>query len=132
VACAPDLSPENVESSFGEDTIVVYGRSGGFAGLQQEWTIYADGKIILPDGSQKQIDPAQVQLLFDKIQAANFQSLNPSYMPEDTCCDLFTYTVTVQTGSETHTITTMDDAPNVPVGLTAVFQTIDDLIQNAR
>lgn len=111
------------------DTVIVYGRSGGFAGLQQEWTIYPDGRIDFPDGSQKQVDPAQIQTLFDTIRTANFQSLNDSYLPKDTCCDLFTYTVTVQTDSEKQTITTMDGASNVPVELTAVLQTINQLIQ---
>lgn len=130
--CGPALAPDNVENVFSEETVIVYGRSGGFAGLQQEWTIHADGQINFPDGSQKQADPEQLLTVFDAVQAANFSSLNAAYLPEDTCCDLFTYTVTVQTGSETHTITMMDNAPNVPDGLTAVFQSIDALIQNAE
>ena len=114
------------------DTIIIYGRSGGFAGLQQEWTIHANGQIVLPDGSQKEIDVAQAQVLFDTVKTANFQSLNEAYMPKDICCDLFTYTVTVQTGNETQTITTMDEAPNVPAELTAVLQTINELIQTVE
>ena len=131
-ACGPALAPDNVEGIFSEDAVIVYGRSGGFAGLQQEWTIHANGQIDFPDGSQKQADPEQVLTLFDAVQAANFPSLNAAYLPEDTCCDLFTYTVTIQTDRETHTITTMDNAPNVPAALTAVFQSIDALIQNAK
>ena len=122
----PDISHSTA------DIIIIYGRSGGFAGLQQEWTIHANGQIDLPDGSQKQVDAAQVQALFDTVTTANFQSLNESYMPKNTCCDLFTYTVTVQAGNERQTITMMDEAPNVPAELTAVHQTIDDLIQNAE
>jgi hypothetical protein len=114
------------------DAVVIYGRSGGFAGLQQEWTIYPDGRIEFPDGSQKQVDAAQAQALFDTIQTANFQSLNAAYLPEDTCCDLFTYTVTLQTGDEKYTVTTMDEAPDVPIELTAVLQTINQLIQTVE
>ncbi|MCB9420937.1 MAG: hypothetical protein H6667_14130 [Ardenticatenaceae bacterium] len=131
-ACGPALAPDDVENVFSEETVIVYGSSGGFAGLQQEWTIHTNGQIDFPDGSQKQADSEQVLTVFDAVQAANFQSLNTSYLPEDTCCDLFTYTVTVQTGSEAHTITTMDNAPDVPDGLTAVLQTLDELIQNAK
>ncbi len=131
VACSP-VRFEDTETILSDDTVIIYGRSGGFAGLQQEWTIYADGRIDLPDGSQKRVDPAQIQTLFDTIRTANFQSLNESYLPEDTCCDLFTYNVTVQTDSEKQTITTMDDASNVPVELTAVLQAINQLIQTVE
>jgi hypothetical protein len=128
-ACSSVLSPDSTEGSLPDDAVVIYGRSGGFAGLQQEWTIHPDGRIILPDGSQKQVAAAQAQAVFDAIQSANFRSLNAAYLPEDTCCDLFSYSVTVQTGSESQTITTMDGAANVPESLTAVFQAIDNLIQ---
>lgn len=132
VACGPAFAPEDVESGLSQETVIVYGRSGGFAGLQQEWTFHANGRIDFPDGSQKQVDAVQIQSLFDTIQTANFPTLNESYLPENDCCDLFTYTVTVQTGSNTQTITTMDGAVNMPEELTAVLQTIDELIQNAK
>ena len=132
----PDMTatgePEPDTPHNTSDTIIIYGRSGGFAGLQQEWTIHANGQIVLPDGSQTEIDVAQAQVLFDTVKTANFQSLNEAYMPKDICCDLFTYTVTVQTGNETQTITTMDEAPNVPAELTAVLQTINELIQTVE
>ena len=128
VACQPAAQPESAEGSLPEDAVVIYGRSGGFAGLQQEWTIHPDGRVILPNGSEKQADPAQAQAVFEAIQSANFRSLDAAYLPEQTCCDLFTYTITVQTGSDSQTITTMDGA-NEPESLTAVFQAIDDLIQ---
>lgn len=120
------------EPSSLSDTVIIYNRSGGFAGLQQEWTIYADGRIVLPDGSQKQIDPTQVQAVFDTIATANFQSLKASYVPKDTCCDRFTHVITVQTGSEAHTVTTIDQAPDEPAALTAVLQTINELVQTVE
>lgn len=120
------------EPSDLSDTVIVYNRSGGFAGLQQEWTIYSDGRIILPDGSQKQIDPTQVQAVFDAIATANFQSLKASYVPKDTCCDRFTHVITVQTGGETHTVTTVDQAPDEPVELAAVLEAINELIQTIQ
>jgi hypothetical protein len=132
VACTPIFQSGEMGSVLSEETVIVYGRSGGFAGLQQEWTIHADGRIDLPDGSRKQVDAARVQSLFDTIQTANLQTLNESYLPENDCCDLFTYTLTVQTGSNTQTITTMDGASNMPEELTAVFQTIDQLIQTEK
>lgn len=132
-ACGPSMTGDEVaEPDAVSDAAIIYNRSGGFAGVQQEWMIYPDGRIEFPDGSQKQVDSAQAQALFETIQSANFQSLNASYVPEDACCDLFTYTVTLQAGDETYTVTTMDEAPNEPAALTAVRQTIDELIQSAE
>ena len=131
-ACRTALRTEDQGIALSDDTVIVYGRSGGFAGLQQEWTIHADGRIDLPDGSQKQVEVAKVKDLFATIQTANFQTLNESYLPEDDCCDLFTYTVTVQTGAKAQTVSMMEGTTNVPGELTAVFQTIDQLIQTAK
>ena len=66
------------------ETLLIFHRSGGFAGLDQEWTIYTDGQIEMPDGGQKMADAAQLQNLLDTIEAADFFNLNDSYIPKDT------------------------------------------------
>lgn len=115
------------------EILLVFHRSGGFAGLDQEWTLYTDGQIIMPDGQQKMVDAAQLQALLDTIQVADFLSLNDSYyVPKDTCCDRFFYTITVQLDGATKTVETIDAAPEQPERLTAVLGAINELIQTIQ
>ena len=110
------------------DVLLVFHRSGGFAGLVQQWTLYTDGRIEMPGGTQQQVDISQIQSLRDVIQAADFFALAESYVPADACCDRFTYTITVQMDGQTKTVTTVDDAPKQPAQLTAVIEAITTLI----
>lgn len=129
-ACQPVWPSEEVESSLPGDTIIIYSRSGGFAGLQQEWTIYPDGRIDMPDGTQKQVDASQVQTLLDTIQTANFFEMSESYIPLDNCCDRFTYSITVQIDGQSKIVTTIDDAPKQPEQLTTILDAINSLLND--
>lgn len=124
----PDNDEQTKPGELPANAALIFQRSGGFAGLDQQWIIYTDGRIDLPDGAQKQVDAGQVQTLLDTIQAANFFEMNESYVPLDNCCDRFTYSITVQMDGQSKTVTTIDDAPKQPEQLTTVMNAINLLL----
>ena len=97
-----------------EKAVIRYERSGGFAGLNEQWTIYPDGRVVLGEGGEWQIPPQQVEQLIADIVRLGFFTFDDSYVPKDTCCDRFFYSLTIRQGDKEKTVTTMDDAPNVP------------------
>lgn len=120
------------ENSKGEvenigDAAIVFHRSGGIAGLDEQWLVYADGRIEGPDDKQ-QVDPEQVQALLDMITANNFFALDDSYIPLDTCCDRFTYAITVQLGDNVKTVRTIDQVPEQPQQLTRILTAVNTLL----
>jgi hypothetical protein len=117
-----------VKTDSPDNAVVIFHRSGGFAGLDQQWMIYADGRIESPGGEQQEVDPESVQALFETIQSAGFFELDDSYVPEDTCCDRFTYTVTVQLGDRSKTLVTIDASPTQPDELTMIINAIGEII----
>lgn len=111
-----------------EGATIVFRRSGGIAGLDEEWTIYSDGRITSGDGGAWQIAPERVKALVKQIDEKGFFELKGRYLPLDTCCDRFTYEVRVDEGDQANSVTTMDGAPDVPSELWQVIEEINALL----
>jgi hypothetical protein len=113
------------------DAVIIYRRSGGFAGVHEQWTVCPDGQIVTADGREWQVTPEQVEQLLAEIEALGFFEMNNRYMPLDTCCDRFTYEITVRRGDTVKTITTIDAAPDTPPELWRVIDEISRLVLSA-
>jgi len=100
--------------------------TGGIAGLDETWALAADGTVTGPNGESGTISDTDLAALRAAIDGASFFELNASYMPADTCCDRFTYELTLSEGSRTNTVTTIDAAA-APQSLF----TLIDLFRNA-
>jgi hypothetical protein len=112
----------------GGEAAIVYRRSGGFAGVSEQWIIYADGRITAGNGRQWQVKPERVEQILDDIQALGFFEMKGRYMPLNTCCDRFTYEITVRRGGVVHTVVTMDAAPDAPVALWQILEKVSSLL----
>jgi hypothetical protein len=128
---AEQPAPDRPAKITGE-AMIIYRRSGGFAGVDEQWTIYPDGRITANDGGEWQVTVAQVEQLLRDIEALGFFDLDSRYMPFDTCCDRFTYEITVRSGDRVHTVTTIDAAPNTPPELQQVIAEISRLLAEAH
>ncbi len=99
-----------------EGAILLYERAGGLKSVgptEWSWRFYADGRIVGSDGREWQVPPAEIEKLVDDVLALGFTEFQASYIPEDTCCDRVTHTLTVQDGEQAYTVTVLDgaDAP---------------------
>lgn len=111
------------------DAVIVYQRSGGFAGVQEQWAIYPDGQIVASDGRQWQVPSEQVEQLLAEIETLGFFEMDGSYMPLDTCCDRFTYVIMVRHHDDTvKTVTTIDASPDTPPELWRVIDEMSSLV----
>ncbi|MFQ5400496.1 MAG: hypothetical protein ACE5E7_12970 [Anaerolineae bacterium] len=127
---APAVAEETAasEAAVGESAVIVFKRNGGFAGVDETWTIFSDGTVKGPGGELRTVDPAQVQAVLDIAQTADFMNLADSYLTLDNCCDRFFYSVTIRRGEEVKTVNTVDDAPNQPDSLLQVMNAIGELL----
>ena len=111
------------EPTLADEPIIIYGRSGGIAGRIEEWTIYPDGQIESRNGDTTQTDPEEVSAIVTTAVADGFNDLDDEYMPRNDCCDLITYTITI----DGKTVTTMDGAIR-PELLDDTITAVEDLI----
>ena len=114
------------------EPVIVFYQSGGIMGLTDEWRFFPSGLLVDKNGEKWQLPPARMEALLATARAADFFTLADSYMPENTCCDFFTYTVEFHDGGASHTVTTMDNATNAPPGLTDLIWSIQDILRTIR
>ncbi|RMH01239.1 MAG: hypothetical protein D6706_02185 [Chloroflexi bacterium] len=110
------------------NTTIVFHRTGGFAGLDETWRIFADGRISTPAGQEKEVSPEQVAQLVTHLEQAGFFELAPAYLPDDPCCDRFFYEITLITPEQQHTVRTVDGTPDLPPALTLAIEEISTFI----
>lgn len=108
------------------NTAVIFKRSGGLAGVNEEWVLFVDGRIETNTTIQPQLSAEDVSQLLNSLETVGFFQLNNSYLPEDTCCDRFLYEITVLQTSTFHTVTSLENTPDMPESLQQSLR----LIQN--
>ncbi|RPI86911.1 MAG: hypothetical protein EHM41_06870, partial [Chloroflexi bacterium] len=81
-ACAPAVTIENsdaagqsanptpvAQSKGGEnEAVIVYERSGGFAGQTDSYQVYADGRIVSGKGEERSVTPEEVEAALGAIE----------------------------------------------------------------
>ena len=100
-----------------EGAVMLYERAGGLKSIgptEWSWRFYADGRIVGSDGREWQAPPEEIEKLVDDVLALGFTEFEASYIPEDTCCDRVTHTLTVHDGDQVYTVTVLDDADAPP------------------
>ena len=94
--------------------VIVYRRSGGIAGVSEEWVVYDDGRLTAVSGEEWRVAPEQVAQLVAGFEELGFFGLDGDYVPRDTCCDRFAYELTVRSADRVHTIAALDATPDTP------------------
>lgn len=125
-----EIEPIDLTEAVGNDeAVIIYSKSGGFAGLEQEWRFYADGRVENSAGEFiGQVEPATITAVVMLADEVGFYELDDEYLDKNmTCCDLITYTLTVTDGEQSKTVVTRDMSPRPPA-FVMISTSIDDLI----
>ena len=120
--------PAGIDVVVPEDSRLIYRRAGGLAGLDEEWTIYLDGRVQKPDGTVQEVNSVRARELFENVLQDGFFDLADSYGSADTCCDRLIHTITVVMDDQTKTVSTIDEAPSQPETLTSLLKGIYSIL----
>jgi hypothetical protein len=119
----PLLAPKATNPS---GQLVDYRRSGGIAGLEDRLTVSRSGVGVHTPRSGVprvfRVSPGALADLEHALEAADFRSLDPSYLPTTPIADAFTYTITYLGG----TVVASDEA--VPTALEPVVAELNRLL----
>jgi len=110
----PSGTPLEVKPTGGNNVVVVFKRSGGFAGVDEEWISYADGRLTLNGEPKSNMTAEQTLQLVSQIEDMGFFELDNTYLPVNTCCDRFSFELTISTDDKSHTVRTIDGAEDTP------------------
>ncbi len=113
-----------------DELVVGYERSGGLAGVNERWSIYAGGRIVNQNGETITVDAAKVTDLLDAIDTAGFFDMKSASIIGglNNCKDCFSYKLTVTSNGQTNTITTYDGAKGLPDSFWAILKQVNDLV----
>ena len=112
---------------------LVLRRSGGFAGVLQEWQVFSDGRVLIREGQQQEASlqvPAQaVAELLTWLDGSGFFSAQiPTPNPDETCCDRFLYELTASYNGQTNSVVVLDTPENLPGDLPEAFRRLEALL----
>jgi hypothetical protein len=114
-SASPDAGSTQQPAS-GRDTVVVFHRSGGIAGVNETLTVYADGRLEWSSAKTNksgQAMPAELAALQKLLSNPEFAALDPRYQAAG--ADLFVYEIMVPNAGKPRQIVTMDGANNPPI-----------------
>ena len=129
---SPESIPDEPQVDLPPGAVIVYRQSGGFAGLNEEWTIYADGRVTAKDGSQWQASPEGVSDLLYTIKSLGFFKIEASHVSIVPCCDRFSYELTVVTDELANSAATYDGAPSTPSALSSAIQAVTNFLDRVK
>lgn len=115
-------------SALPDDVVIRFQVSGGFAGIEEEWLIYGDGRVHGPDDWQGAVDSEKVAALLVAIDSARFFEMDDSYVPLNSCCDRLNYALAVRQGEHVKIVRTIDAAPTQPASLNGVIEAVRALL----
>jgi hypothetical protein len=129
-ACMP-ASAAGRQGRVEIDTVIVYTREGGIAGISQEWVIHSDGTIDGPGDQQSTVAPEEVMDVIEMGVESDVVELAQDMATPDACCDQFTYTLTVISGDEEWSVVTTDTTEE-PEEVLVLFSMVQTLIAKAE
>ncbi len=130
----PDTTPDRAKGTplLEGNALIIFRRSGGLVGVSESWVIYKDGQVayqeeIEGESATGELEAQELAGLLALVEETGFFSFSDSYMPQNTCCDRFSYGVTVMKDGQSKTVTAMDGA-EAPEGLWSIIGELNGLL----
>jgi hypothetical protein len=108
--------------------VIVLEKSGGIAGIHKEWTIYADGRLVSDGQTGQTLDQNQVNNTLADIQKLDFFGMAADYTTLSTCNDCFMYTVTINSGGRSKSVSGVEGDANTPAEFSQIIEKINSLV----
>ena len=108
--------------------VIIYQRSGGFAGISEAWTFYADGRIISIDETEYNLEAEQVSRLLTEIEALGFFEMSGSGKLFSDCRDCFSHQLTAKGGGKFNSISAVDGAPGTQDQFWKILEKINEIL----
>ncbi len=121
-AATPTFSPPQT-TPLPDGAVLFYHRQGGFDGLDDAWTLFADGSVAHtgrdapPTTTAGALTASEVAQLAADLEALGFMTLWDEYGQDQGCADCFYYTLTLSAGGQTKTVQWLDAARDAPEAL---------------
>ena len=127
------LTDENPSSTEQDNTQILFRfeRSGGFAGINERWTLFEDGNFISAAGEALAFAPEEINSMIELILSLDFNQPQTPPRPFDSCADCFRYTLFVSKDGVDFEFVWRDGDETTPETLIGILSAINSLIIKA-
>ena len=123
VTSSTAITPSVETTSSPDKVVITLRQEGGFAGLDNVWILYQDGRIEKNGELSGQLSAQELSLLLNSIdQSGFFEFDHPESGPF--CCDFFTFTITATVGDKSNSISVSDGDPDIPANINEIISVL--------
>ncbi len=126
----PSYTEANVDDNHASGIVLLYERSGGIAGIHDEWKAYSDGRFELNDGTIETLNPQELDGVLEELRKLGFFDLEMKINPFDSCADCFSYRLLVNFEGQTNEISWNEASTDTPVNFKEILTLINTLLMN--
>ena len=127
----PDVTPLQAQLDLPAGTVIALRQTGGFAGVDNLYIYYEDGRIDTPAGEQVTVTAEDMAAQLATLDAAGFfEMTQPKSKP--ICCDHFTYTLYARDGDRENVITVSGGDPDLAPELLEIILALQSLAVEAE
>lgn len=112
-----------------DGAVILYQKSGGFAGVSERWMIYENGRVVDAEGNEWQLSAEQVTNFITTTEQLELSQMRESYVPRGHCCDHFAYDIIVRQGERIYRVETADGVDGTPAALETLLTSAAQLIE---
>jgi hypothetical protein len=111
---------------------MIFTRSGGFAGFDDTWTFYANGRVTWNGEELSPQTPERINGVVTELEESGFFEMTYITGPNDFCCDFFTYSLAAQTPEKQNFVSFSEGDPNLPQTLWDALALMQELVNEAQ
>ncbi len=112
--------------------VILFERTGGYAGWHDRFWIYADGRVVNEGGEVKRVTPKQVTALTQRLEALLPQGSPEVQKRQNYCCDCYRYRIAVRSGPAVRSVTLSEPLRTKSDPLARLAQEVRDLVFGNR
>jgi len=95
IATIASFVPQKFQSESPTGPVLTIERTGGFAGVDDHVSIYADGKVIDGVGKVLHIPPATIERFIRSVETVGTPAPGKGTAPQNLCSDCFIYRINI-------------------------------------
>ena len=124
------MNTYSASSTSQADLAIEYQRSGGFAGVNESYSLLSNGQVSVIDDEGWQVDSTEVDALVKRLAELGFYDLASAYVPKNACCDRFSHQLTVKYGNNIHSVSALGGDPKVPEQFWQILKVLQDFLDD--
>ena len=106
--------------------VMRFERTGGYAGVYDQFWIYPDGRVINDSGKTAKLPPGTISEWVNKISPAASSGATPTIPAQSLCQDCFVYRITIYDKKGTRALSLADPLKDNPKTTTTDLEQIRD------